>query len=42
MARLSKEERDEFRSLMANLGDDDLYHRTMQAWAKVASEKELN
>ena len=34
----AKKERDEFRHLMANLGDTDLYNRTMQAWAKIAAQ----
>jgi hypothetical protein len=34
----AKKERDEFRHLMANLDDTDLYHRTMQAWAKTAAQ----
>ena len=35
----AKKERDEFRSLMANLGDTDLYNQTMQAWAKIAVQE---
>ena len=38
----AKKERDEFRSLMANLGDDDLYNRAMQAWAKIAVQGNSN
>ena len=35
----AKKERDEFRHLMANLGDTDLYNQTMQAWAKIAAQE---
>ena len=35
----AKKERDEFRHLMANLGDDALYNRTMQTWAKIAAQE---
>jgi len=35
----AKKERDEFRHLMANLGDTDLYNQTMQAWAKIAVQE---
>jgi len=38
----AKKERDEFRHLMANLGDTDLYNRTMQAWAKIAVDPSKN